>query len=96
MSLTPQHLSLLIGLIFGSLNLWLLSRIIRGLIQSEQTRKWKTGAYFFLKITLLFVIIGLILKNGYATPLPFLAGFTLSLVVGITILLLKKSHSKEG
>lgn len=77
-------LGALVGLFFGAFNFWLLTRIVRGLVKAEEVKKWKTGLFFVLKMALLFVIIGLILRKGYVTPLPFLAGFTLSLVAGIS------------
>jgi hypothetical protein len=84
-------ISALTGFFFGAINFWLLSRIVRGLVQGEQVRKWKTGLYFFLKMTVLFVTIGLILRKGYVTPLPFLAGFTVSLVSGIIYKMIRPS-----
>lgn len=79
--------SVSVGLVFGALNFWFLSRIVRGLVQSEKVKKWKTGLFFFLKMALLFATIGLILKKGYVTSLPFLAGFTASLIGGIAVIL---------
>ena len=71
------------GLVFGLLNFWLLTRIVRGMVNSEKVSKWKTPLYFLIKITLLILTIGLILKKGYVSPLPFVAGFTVSLIAGI-------------
>lgn len=88
--------SIFTGLIFGALNLWLLSRVVFGLIQSEKVKLWKTMALFLLKMTLVFVTIGLILKKGYVSPLPFLGGFSVSLVVGIGILLLRNKGRKQN
>jgi len=75
--------SIAVGAVFGGLNFWLLSRIVRALVDSENVKKWKTGLYFVLKMALLLTTFGLILRKGYVSPLPFLAGFTVSLVIGI-------------
>ncbi len=81
--------SFIVGIVFGGLNFWLLTRIIAGLIHSEKVKRWQTALFFFGKITLLFLTIGLILWKGYVTPLPFLGGFTVSLVMGILLSLWK-------
>ena len=73
----------LMGLLFGVANFWFLTRIVTGMIRAETVKKWKTALFFVLKMTLLFVTIGLILKKGYVSPLPFLGGFTVSLIGGI-------------
>jgi len=73
------------GIVFGGLNFWLLSRIVRGISKPEGTKPWKVGLLFFVKMALLLGTFGLILKGGYVTPLPFLAGFTASLIIGIGI-----------
>ncbi len=73
------------GGVFGALNFWLLSRIVRGISKPEGTKPWKVGLLFFVKMVLLLGTFGLILKKGYVSPLPFLAGFTASLIVGIGV-----------
>ncbi len=82
--MTPKdYWSVAAGLIFSGLNFWFLSRIIVGMTEAESVPKWKTALYFFGKMALLFVTIGLILWRGYVTSLPFLGGFTIGLVTGI-------------
>ena len=78
---------LAIGIVFGALNFWFLTRIIVGMVRAQEVARWKTALYFLGKMTLLFVTIGLILKKGYVSPLAFLGGFTVSLVVGIIVIL---------
>lgn len=85
-------LGVLSGLIFGGLNFWFLTRIVRGMTASHEDKKWKIPLFFIAKITLLILIIGLILKKGYVSPLPFLAGFTTSLIGGIALILLKRTE----
>jgi hypothetical protein len=60
--------------VFGLVNFWLLARIVRGMVQAEKVKKWKTLLFFFLKIGLIVLIIGLILEKAYVSPLPFLGG----------------------
>lgn len=84
-----MEFSVLTGVLFGGLNFWLLTWIIAGMVKAHEIPKWKTAFFFFGKMTLLFVTIGLILWKGYVTPLPFLGGFTVSLIAGISVILLK-------
>lgn len=80
---------LLAGIVFGALNFWLLIRIVTGLVQSDEVSKGKTAFLFATKMILLGSIIGLILWKRYVSPLPFVGGFTISLIVGIAIMALK-------
>jgi hypothetical protein len=91
---TGTEASAIVGVVFGGLNFWLLARIIAGMVRAQEVPKWKTAIYFFGKMALLFVTIGLILWKGYVSPLPFLGGFTVSLIVGIAAIILKgKQHA---
>ncbi|GEM_PF-3449510 len=74
---------ILVGFIFGAANLWLLSRVVAGMVHADRVPQWKTATFFVTKMILIFVTIGLILWKGYVTPLAFLGGFTISLVSGI-------------
>jgi hypothetical protein len=74
---------LLIGIIFGALNFWLLIRIVTGLVRSDEVSKSKTAFLFAIKMILLAGIIGLILWKRYVSPLSFVGGFTISLIGGI-------------
>ena len=88
--------SVLAGIVFGGVNLWLLTRIVIGLTRSQEIKKWKTAVFLLGKMTLLVATLGLILWKGYVTPLPFLGGFTVSLVAGIAIMIWRgkeKSHA---
>ena len=85
--MTDSQMSILVGILFGAANFWLLTRIIRGMVRSQELKKWKTGLYFLGKMTLLFVTIGLILRKGYVTPLQFLGGFTVSLIGGLAVII---------
>lgn len=77
--------SLIVGLFFGAANLWLLSRVVAGMVHADRVPQWKTATFFITKMILIFVTIGLILWKGYVTPLAFLGGFTISLVLGIIL-----------
>ena len=87
--------SVIAGVVFGGLNLWLLSRIVQGLAGAENVKKWKVGLLFFAKMALFITTIVLILKYGYVSPLPFLAGFTASLVVGVTAVAIGSHREKS-
>jgi len=91
-----MEFSVLTGVLFGGLNFWFLARIIAGMVSAQEVPKWKTALFFFGKMTLLFVTIGLILWKGYVTPLPFLGGFTVSLVAGIAVILLKGRKTSDA
>jgi len=96
MTITPDlWKGAIAGVVFGFLNFWLLNRIVRGMVQAEKVAKWKTPVYFLAKMALLALTIGLLLKKGYVSPLPFLAGFTVSLVVGIATKALGNSANLE-
>jgi hypothetical protein len=88
----------LAGLAFGVVNFWLLIRIVRGMVESQKIKPWKTFLSFAVKIALLALTIGLLLKKSYVSPLPFLAGFTVSLVLGVSFKALRNSpeRGKEG
>ncbi|HSA60132.1 MAG TPA: ATP synthase subunit I [bacterium] len=83
----------LAGLAFGAVNFWLLIRIVRGMVESQKIKPWKTFLSFAVKIALLALTIGLLLKKGYVSPLPFIAGFTVSLVLGVAVIALKTSKN---
>ncbi len=85
-------INFLVGIVFGTLNFWLLYRIVRGMVASETVSKRKTAFYFLAKMTLLFVTIGLILWKGYVSLLPFLGGYTVSLIAGIVLGLFKNKE----
>lgn len=93
MSPTPELLKgVIVGAVFGLVNFWLLLRIVHGMVHAEKVAKWKTPLYFITKLALLGLTIGLILKKGYVSPLPFLAGFTVSLVAGIAFKAMDSRH----
>ena len=76
-------ISFVFGLSFGGLNIYLLARIVRGFIQAETVSTGKTVSLFLIKIILIFTTLGLLLWKQVVSPVPFLAGYTFSLVVGI-------------
>ena len=93
--MTPQTIEglesvegLIIGFVFGLINFWLLVRIVSGLIHSKGVSKGRIALLFSAKLILLSLIIGLILWKRYVSPLPFVGGFTVSLIVGIAVLAL--------
>lgn len=90
--MTPAAIiSLLAGVVFGGINFWFLVRIVKGITGGREIPKGRILFLFFGKMALLFVTIGLILWRGYVTPLPFLGGFTISLVIGILCMTLRGS-----
>ena len=82
-------ISLVAGAVFGGINFWFLVRIVKGITGGKEIQKGKILFFFFGKMALLFVTIGLILWRGYVAPLPFLGGFTISLVIGIVCMILR-------
>ncbi len=71
--------SLLMGLILASINLYLLVQIIRRV--TAQISKKKLVFLVAAKFLVFFGLIALILWKGHVSPLPFLAGFSIPLVV---------------
>lgn len=97
MSLNPEiWQGALAGLVFGFVNFWLLTRIVRGMVQADKVKPWKTFLSFIAKMALLAVTIGLILKKGYVSPLPFLGGFTASLVAAISVKAVRNTPNQES
>lgn len=88
-------MSIVSGILFGGLNFWLLYRIVMALTRGER-KKWKIPLYIIGKMVLLLVTMGLILWRGYVSPLPFLGGFTFSLIAGITVSLMKGRHATDA
>lgn len=71
--------SFLLGGIIAGVNLYLLSRIIRRI--GQEKGKGRLGLLVVAKFLFLFGIISLILWKGHVTPLAFLGGFSVPLVV---------------
>jgi hypothetical protein len=85
-----------VGIAFGLVNFWLLARIVRGMVQAEKVKKWKTLVYFLIKIGFLILIIGLLLEKAYVSPLPFLGGFTVSLIASVCAVVFKSNFRSSA
>ncbi len=78
--------SLLLGAGFATVNLILLSQIVKRMLGSAS--KKKLIGLVVAKFLLFFGIIGLILWKGHVSPLPFLLGFSVPLAGYLCIALL--------
>ena len=92
--------SILMGIVFGLVNFWLLSQVVTGFITSQQTQDpqnlkdqkkklIKTITLLIGKMIFLFATIALLVGKHHVSPLAFLGGFTISLLVAIPFKLLK-------
>lgn len=99
--------SVVIGLVSGGINFYLLARVVRTLIgqaaadpagpefpsHGRRVSRWRITLLVTLKIALVAAIIVLIVSKAYVRPLALLGGFTLSLVGGILCMTLRGSVS---
>lgn len=72
----PFVVSLTYGVVIGAANFLFLVWIVEGWLSGKKVKKGKMIGSFLGKGTILLVIIGLILKKGHVTPLPFLLGMS--------------------
>lgn len=66
-------ISSLIGSALAALNLWSIGRMVRGFLGGSGARSW--APLGMLKLLLLFVVVGVILKQGLAEVLPLAFGY---------------------
>lgn len=79
----PFVASLTYGVVIGAANFLFLIWIVEGWL-GKKVKKGKMIGSFLGKGTILLVIIGLILKKGHVSPLPFSLGLS-NVVLGILI-----------
>ena len=68
------------------LNLWLIARMVRGFLGGGPGRAW--GPIGMIKLAALFIVLGIILKRGFAEVLPLALGYA-ALPLGIVLAQLK-------
>jgi hypothetical protein len=68
------------------LNLWLIARMVRGFLGGGPGRAW--GPIGMIKLAALFIVLGIILKRGFADVLPLALGYA-ALPLGIVLAQLK-------
>ena len=78
--------SSLIGSALAALNLWAIGRMVRGFLSGSGARSW--APLGMLKLLLLFVVVGVILKQGLAEVLPLAFGYA-ALPIGIVLMQLR-------
>lgn len=83
-----------IGAILAVGNLWAIGRLVRGLL-GNSGRKLTWGPFGFVKLAALFLLLGVIVKNGYAQVLPLAFGY-LALPIGIVFSQLRPTSSAQG
>jgi hypothetical protein len=74
--------SSLIGSALAVANLWSIGRMVRGFLGGAGARAW--GPLGMLKLLLLFAVLGVIVKQGFADVLPLAFGYA-ALPVGIVL-----------
>lgn len=74
--------SSLLGSALAALNLWAIARMVRGFLGGSGARSW--APLGMLKLLLLFVVVGVLLKQGFAQVLPLAFGYA-ALPLGIVL-----------
>ena len=79
-----------LGAALAVVNLWLIARMVRGFLGGGPGRAW--GPIGMIKLAGLFIVLGIILKRGYAEVLPLAFGYA-ALPLGIVLAQLKSTSS---
>lgn len=82
-----------IGAMLAVGNLWAIARMVRGLLGGSGKLTW--GPFGFVKLAVLFVVLGAIVKNGWADVLPLGFGY-LALPLGIVFAQLRPASRPQG
>ena len=77
-----------LGAALAVLNLWLIARLVRSFLGGGSGRAW--GPLGMIKLAVLFVVLGVILKRGWAEVLPLAFGYA-ALPLGIVLGQLKST-----
>jgi hypothetical protein len=83
---TGGVVSTALGGALAVLNLWLIARMVRGFLGGGPGRAW--GPIGMIKLAALFIVLGIILKRGFAEVLPLALGYA-ALPLGIVLAQLK-------
>jgi len=82
-----------LGALLAVGNLWAIARLVRGLLGSGSKLTW--GPFGAVKLAALFVLLGVVIKNGYADVLPLAFGY-LALPIGIVLAQLRPASRAQG
>lgn len=77
-----------LGAALAVVNLWLIARMVRGFLGGGPGRAW--GPIGMIKLAGLFIVLGILLKRGYAEVLPLAFGYA-ALPLGIVLAQLKST-----
>ena len=83
-----------LGALLAVANLWAIAKMVRGLLGGSG-KKLTWGPFGMLKLAALFVVLGAIVKNGWADVLPLALGY-LALPLGILVAQLRPASPAQG
>lgn len=84
--------SVAIGAALAVANLWSIARLVRGFLEGSAT-SW--GPLGMLKLVALFVLLGVVLKLGWAEALPLALGYA-ALPAGAVVSQLRSASPARG
>jgi hypothetical protein len=90
---TAELLSVGLGGLLAVANLWVIARVVRSFLGGQGRSAW--GPIGFLKLIALFVVVGLLVKQGLAHVLPLGFGYA-ALPLGIVLSQLKSTSPARG
>jgi hypothetical protein len=82
------------GAILAVANLWAIAKMVRGFLNASG-KKLTWGPFGVVKLAALFLLLGIIVKNGYADVLPLAFGY-LALPIGIVLAQLRTPSAAQG
>lgn len=85
--------SVVLGAGLAVANLWAMSKLVRGFIGGAGRSAW--GPVGFLKLAVLFVLLGFAVRRGLVEVLPLAFGYA-ALPLGIVLSQLKSSTAARG
>lgn len=88
-----ELLSVGAGAVLAVANLWIIGRVVKSFLGGQGRTAW--GPIGFLKLIGLFVVVGLLLKQGLAHVLPLGFGYA-ALPLGIVLSQLKSTSPARG
>ncbi len=92
---TRGMLSAALGAALAVANLWAIGKLVRGFLGGGGRRGASWGPLGMLKLGALFVLLGLIVKRGWADVLPLAFGYA-ALPLGIVIAQLFPGSTARG
>ena len=88
-----ELLSVALGGALAVMNLWVIGKVVRSFLNAQGRAAW--GPLGMLKLAGLFLVVAVLLKQGFAHVLPLAFGYA-ALPVGIVLSQLKSTSPARG